>query len=354
MDRVKYALIGFGGIAENRIAKEGFCMDASRFSDHPLAELVCATDVNGKRKDSAVSLGLKWCESEDEILSDSEIEAVYIATNNNTHAALAEKAILAGKHCIIEKPMATTVEDAQRLKKLSERNAKSLFVDHMMMKNGYNRLARERIRAGKIGRINDITLHMEFSFGSTPEEAASWRCSDPTELGGPLGDVASHCLYMAEFFFEENITELQCVYTPRTIKIEVENGAFIQFRTGSGRGGSIRVAFNQPRGGLLGTLSNLGYEIYGTEGVLRGYGTLFQISGHKDEPIEIRLVEQTEKGTEQLYPDNIQNIYQSLVADHVLSIRNNVPETGEGGLRNLTQVIACHESAQNDGKLIKL
>ena len=61
MNRVKYALIGFGGIAENRIAKEGFACDKARFRDEPAEyELVGACDVNPGRRSAAESLGLKW------------------------------------------------------------------------------------------------------------------------------------------------------------------------------------------------------------------------------------------------------------------------------------------------------
>jgi hypothetical protein len=46
MDKVTYRVIGFGGIGENRLAKEGFCVDTSRFAAHPHAELIGATDVD--------------------------------------------------------------------------------------------------------------------------------------------------------------------------------------------------------------------------------------------------------------------------------------------------------------------
>ena len=60
MKKIKYAIIGFGGIAENRIAKEGFGCDKARFNGLPNAELVGATDMNPAREDAAKALGLKW------------------------------------------------------------------------------------------------------------------------------------------------------------------------------------------------------------------------------------------------------------------------------------------------------
>ena len=49
MAKIKYGIIGFGGIAENRVAKEGFACDKSRFAPLKKAQLIAATDVNPAR-----------------------------------------------------------------------------------------------------------------------------------------------------------------------------------------------------------------------------------------------------------------------------------------------------------------
>jgi len=352
MRKVRYAIIGFGGIAENRIAKEGFGLDRSRFAGHPQAELVGATDRSAARRDAASRLGLQWYESTDAVLSDARIEAVFIATNNLSHAPLAEKAIQAGKHCLIEKPITTTLDDAVGLQRSARERGVSLAVDHMMVENAYNRRARELVGRGAVGQINDISLHMEFCYGSVPGEAASWRCADPKERGGPIGDVGSHCLYMAEFLLDSEVASLACVYAPRTLDIAVENGALVQFRLRSGIQGTARVAFNQPRGGLGGTLSNLGYEIYGTRGVIRGYGTLFQLSGHAGEPVEVRLELDDFSRTEKIRIDPVQNIYQAVIAKHAQSIINGAPLDAGDALHNLQLVLGCYDSADHHGRTI--
>ncbi len=352
MRKIRYGIIGFGGIAENRIAKEGFGADRSRFDGHPLAELIGVTDVNAARKDAAGELGLRWYGSVEDILHDPEVEAVFIATNNLSHAPLAEEAMQAGKHCLIEKPIATTVEDAKRMQELARQNRLSLAVDHMMTENAYNQKARDLIKEGAVGEVNDIVLHMEFCYGSTPEEASTWRCSDPGEIGGPIGDVGSHCLYMAEFLLGSEVESLGCVYAPRTMDIAVENGALVQFRLGNGVPGSIRVAFNQPRGGLVGTLSNLGYEVYGSEGVIRGYGTLFQLSGHAGEPIEMRLELEKSDGAESVEVEDVRNIYQAVIGRHAQSILDSRPMNGADALHNLELVLGCYRSADQQGKTV--
>ncbi len=351
MRKIRYAIIGFGGIAENRIAKEGFGLDSSRFTGHPQAELIGVTDANVARRAAALGLGLRWYDSTDAVLNDSDVEAVFIATNNLAHTPTAEKAIAAGKHCLVEKPIATTLEDAKRVQQLARDHGVSLAVDHMMTENVYNRRARELVQQGAMGVVNDISLHMEFCYGSTPEEAASWRCADPKEIGGPIGDVASHCLYMAEFLLQSEVESLGCVYTPRTLDIAVENGAFVQFALRNGVQGTAQVAFNRPRGGLESTLTSLGYEIYGSKGIARGCGTLFQLSGHPGEPIDIRLEIDDFSSTERIKVDPVQNIYQAVIARHAESIVNNRPLDAADALHNLELVLGCHASADQQGRV---
>ena len=124
--KVRYGLIGFGGIAENRVAKEGFACDKSRFAPLKKAQLVGATDLNPARQKAAEALGLKWYASLEEMLADKNIDAVYVATNNASHVPLAMKALEAGKHVICEKPMATNSADALKLMKLAEKKNLSL------------------------------------------------------------------------------------------------------------------------------------------------------------------------------------------------------------------------------------
>jgi predicted dehydrogenase len=354
MRKIGYAIIGFGGIAENRIACEGFGIDRNRFAGHPQAELIGVTDKDPARKDAAARTGLRWYDSVEQVLGDPRVEAVFIATDNRSHAPIAEKAIEAGKHCLIEKPIATTLEDARRLQERARRRRISLAVDHMMTENTYNQRAKALIEEGAIGRVNDVVLHMEFCYGATLREAASWRCADPGQIGGPIGDVGSHCLYMAEFLLGCEIESLSCVYMPRTLDIAVENGAFVQFRMKDGTQGTARVAFNQPRGGLTGALTNLGYEVYGTEGVIRGYGALFQLSGHPGEPVEVRLEVERSGVTERIRLDKAPNIYQAVIARHARSILDDSPLDAAEALHNLELILACYESAGRQGRAVTL
>ncbi len=351
MGVIEYGIVGFGGIAENRIAKVGFALDKKRFNNPSLPfRLSGATDLNKGRKAAAKALGIRWYDNYQEMLDNPAIQAIYIATSNGTHFESAMEALRAGKHLLIEKPMTTTVEDGEELVKLAAEKNLSVSVNLMMPKNVYNLKAQQLLKQKVLGENPYSVFHMEFLYGLDPAEAATWRCSDPAEVGGPIGDVGGHCLDMAEFLFQEKIKSVCCSYYPKTLPIVVEDGAYITYTLESGLQGSVRVAFNQPRGGLVGTLQNLGYEIYGDSGVIRGYGTMFQLSGHSDEPVPIKLELQTDELCKSFCLTDVKNIYQSQIKEHALSILNNQRIDGSQGLRNIKLVLACHESALNGGK----
>ncbi|MCQ2378604.1 MAG: Gfo/Idh/MocA family oxidoreductase [Victivallaceae bacterium] len=352
--KVRYAIIGFGGIAENRIAKEGFACDRARFSPLKNAELVGVTDINPARKKAAESLNLKFYPDKEAIFADPGIDAVFVAVNNTGHVGAACAALAAGKHVIVEKPLATRVADARKMIEIARRKNLSLAVDHMMVHNARNVLARRYIKAGRIGEINDGCFHMEFACGYTPAEAATWRCSKIEEMGGPIGDVASHCFYVAEYLFNSRITGLAAAYYPKQMPMRAEDGAYIRFDLENGLQLSARVAFCERRGGLVGNLSNLGFEIYGESGVLRSFGTMFQLSGYEDEPYRIRLELEDAKGTHNIAPRKIVNIYQQVIERHALSILQGKPLNAEDGLHNLKCCLAAHRSAQNGGKYYKV
>ncbi|MBC8553049.1 MAG: Gfo/Idh/MocA family oxidoreductase [Candidatus Brocadiales bacterium] len=345
MKSVRYGIVGFGGIAENRIAKEGFGLDTRRFSKNMDAMLVAACDANASRADAARALGLEWYADFSSMLADPSLDAVVIASNNRTHTSLAREAILAGKHVLIEKPIGVQLDEVCEMLDLAKARNLSVAVDHMMTKNTYNKEGRRRIREKVIGDIVHLVLHMEFAYGMIESEAATWRCADPGELGGPIGDVGSHCLYMAEFLTDDMIESLQCVYTPKHLNIAVEDGAVINFTTKKGYTGTIRVAFDQPQGTDRDTLSGLGYEVYGTKGALIGEATLFQLSGYSDEPAPVRLYTKIDGKVDDFIPQSVENIYRSQINEHAASIREGKPLRGKDGLRNLEMILQAHESA---------
>jgi predicted dehydrogenase len=349
--KIRYGLIGLGNISENRIIKEGFSFDRKRFQPSDTIELIGATDINLKCRRKTDSFGITWFNTSEELLKIKDIDAVIIATENASHYPLAKAAMESGKHCLVEKPMSVTLEEVLDLKKTAGLNNVSLSVNHVMKHNAYNILSQRLLADGRIGKINSITLHMEIEYGAKKNEAASWRCSNPAILGGPLGDLGSHCFYMAEFLLHSKIRELASIYYPKTLDIAVENGVYVSFKTESNIEGTIRVSFASPRGGLFSSIQSLGYEAYGEEGTLRSYATMYQLSGHEDEPVPVRVEVEDGKGVERydMPRENIKNIYQSSILEHATSIILKDHLDGTEGVRNILLIEKAHESARENG-----
>ena len=89
-----------------------------------------------------------------EALADPQLDAVAIATPVSTHYYLAKEALNAGKHVLLEKPMAETVAECEELLRLAAARKLTLMVDHTFIYTGAVRKIRELIQAGELGDIH--------------------------------------------------------------------------------------------------------------------------------------------------------------------------------------------------------
>lgn len=89
----------------------------------------------------------------DAILADPDIDAVAIATPVDTHYPLAKAALTAGKSVLVEKPMCSTVEQAEELVDLADRNGRVLMVDHTFVYNPAVRKMKEIVDSGQLGEL---------------------------------------------------------------------------------------------------------------------------------------------------------------------------------------------------------
>ena len=96
---------------------------------------------------------VKMVSSSAEILNDTSIDAVAIATPVSTHFELAMAALEAGKHVLLEKPMTRTVEEAERLVETADRLGLTLLVDHTFIYTEEVRAMRDLIACGEIGDV---------------------------------------------------------------------------------------------------------------------------------------------------------------------------------------------------------
>jgi predicted dehydrogenase len=128
------------------------------FSHLPGATLVCVCDPDDKTRARALATapGARGAASLDEVLAAPDIDAVVLATPAKLHAAQAEAALGAGKHVLVEKPMALTLDDAERLARAAAAAAPSgrvLLVGHLMVHHPALRRIEQLLGDGTIGDV---------------------------------------------------------------------------------------------------------------------------------------------------------------------------------------------------------
>ena len=135
--------------------------------------MVDATE-NGKATARTLASDIQVTDSFEDVLRNDQIQGVALATPAETHAELAIQAMQAGKDVFVEKPMALTLEDAEKMKKVSEETGRILMVGHLLEYHPAVLKLREMIASGELGKINYIYSN-RLNFGKVrTEENALW------------------------------------------------------------------------------------------------------------------------------------------------------------------------------------
>ena len=135
--------------------------------------MVDATE-NGQTTARSIALDAEITDSLGDVLSDDQIQGVALATPAETHAELAIQAMQAGKDVFVEKPMALTLEDAEKMKKVARETDRILMVGHLLEYHPAVLKLREMIDSGELGKINYIYSN-RLNFGKVrTEENALW------------------------------------------------------------------------------------------------------------------------------------------------------------------------------------
>lgn len=116
-----------------------------------------------------------------DMLADPEIDAVSICTMWDQHTEPAIAALTAGKHVFLEKPIASTVEDARRIVEAAKTSKGILFIGHVVRFNPRFRMAKQAIDEGRIGKI--------VALSSRRNIPAAWTPTILTKIGPIVGDA---------------------------------------------------------------------------------------------------------------------------------------------------------------------
>jgi predicted dehydrogenase len=143
---VRVAAVGCGywgpNVIRNLDAVEGFDLCC-----------ICDTDPHRLRPVAARYPYARSTTSTDDILDDPSIEAIYLATPVSTHYDLTRRALEYGKHVLIEKPLATTVDQAEELADIAKRSGRTLMVGHTFVFSPPVRKVKALLDGGGIGPI---------------------------------------------------------------------------------------------------------------------------------------------------------------------------------------------------------
>jgi len=149
---------------------------ARNFARMPNAELawLCDldTDVLDRHRDAYPTTG--FTTRYDDLLEDDTLDAVVIATSVPTHAALAKRALEAGKHTFVEKPLALAAADARELAQIGDREGLVVMVDHLLVYHPGLQRIKKMIDAGDLGQIYYLYGNRQNLGIVRPDENALW------------------------------------------------------------------------------------------------------------------------------------------------------------------------------------
>ncbi|WP_368865392.1 Gfo/Idh/MocA family protein [Stenotrophomonas maltophilia] len=148
----------------------------------------------------------------EEVVSDPQVQVVHVCTPNHLHRAMAQAALEAGKHVICEKPLATTLDDAQALAALAARTGLVATVPFVYRYHPVVREARARIAQGELGPLH--LIHGSYLQDWLLDPASNnWRV-DPS-LGGTsrvFADIGSHWCDLVEWVSGERFAEVSAAF----------------------------------------------------------------------------------------------------------------------------------------------
>jgi predicted dehydrogenase len=197
-DRPRVALLGCGAIAS--------AIHLRALARSPRAELVGVADPDPAARERAVRIARAPVVADPgELIGRADVDAVVICAPSPLHAELAIAAAGHGKHLYVEKPLATTLADGERVRD-------AVLAAGVVAAVGFNRrrhplfaAARDAVDAGLVGDV--LALQTVFSEPAAAD-APAWR-RDPDAGGGPVADLGSHHFDLARWLLRAELERVE-------------------------------------------------------------------------------------------------------------------------------------------------
>lgn len=343
---MKYALIGCGRISPNHIAAAlNNSLEITAFADIEKShaeDKITKFDLQNK--------GIHLYTDYREMLVKETPELVTIATESGKHAQIALDCMDAGCNVIVEKPIALSIEDADRMIQKGKEKNVTICACHQNRFNKSIQEIRKAVEKNRFGKLLYGTAHIRWARDREYYDRASWRGTWEQD-GGALMNQCIHDIDLLRWMMGD---EIETVYgmTDRLIHPYIETEdlgiALIQFRNGSY--GIIEGTTDIYPRNLEETL-----YIFGEKGTVKAGGEAVNIieewrfSDYLDEAIQIK--EQCSENPPNVYGFGHTKLYKNVIA--AIEGKEKLLVDGEAGKRALELVLAIYKSAAT-GEAVKL
>jgi predicted dehydrogenase len=269
-----WGVIGFGWVARD-YAVPGL-LDAG-------GRLVAVADPDAQARRRAAALGARPEADMHALLEDPAVQAVYVATPNHLHRPAVEAAAAAGKPVLCEKPMATTLAEAEAMAAVVRRAGIPYGTAFDQRHHPAHGAMRTAIAAGAIGMVTAIRITYA-CWVPAGWARDNWRADPLRAGGGALMDLAPHGIDLAQFLLGEPVVDIAALTQNRVQDYAVDDGALLIGRTAGGVLVQLHVAYNCPE-----ALPRRRLEVVGTTGQLLAERTMGQTAGGSVWRIDGRL-----------------------------------------------------------------
>jgi 1,5-anhydro-D-fructose reductase (1,5-anhydro-D-mannitol-forming) len=277
-------------------------------------------------------------------LLGGDIDAVYISTRNDQHVAEAVAAADAGKHILVEKPMALNVPDAQAMIDAANRNGVVLAVNHHLPGSPLHATARRLIAEGRIGRLHSARITHAVLL---PEHLRGWRLA-AVPGGGVVLDVTVHDASVLNPLFGAAPIRVTALGVSQALwnKARTRDSVMTIMEYAAGDHGVPGLA--QTHDAFTVPYPGTSMEIHGETGAIVIGDAMTQ-----DTPGTVTL--HTASGVESVEVDTSDDLYQIIVSAFIAAARGEgrPTATGEDGLRAL-QVALAVELSLKTGRAVNL
>ncbi len=248
----------------------------------------------------------------DDVLSDPSIDALYISTSNDRHAAITLAAAAAGKHVLCEKPLSLSVDDAVEMAKACDRAGVILGTNHHLRGAATLRAIRDLVQSGSIGRpLAARAMYCEY----LPASLQTWRTNDPN-VGGVILDLTVHNVDALRFVLADEPTQVMSMKASSLIGhngVEDQTQSILRF-------GSGLLAYLHE--GYAFAHHETAFEIHGTDGAVYGRGIL-------DEAPTGQVFVRRGKEMSEVALQPV-NLYESVIAQFNLAVRGTGTPAASG------------------------